>query len=100
MAQFVGCNLVNAKRLKTWRVDQRGLVLFINPIQIGGGGGVFARIEGLRYLLGGNVRTWDGGVDEGALAHALGPQNQGHLSLEGLEQEFIRGMVVFQRQGK
>ena len=91
---------MDAKGLKPRGINECGVMSLVDPIQIGGGGGVLARIEGLRDLLGDDLSAGDGGVDEGALAHARGPQNQGHLALERLKQDLVGGVVVFQGQGK
>ena len=41
-AQQHGFYVMQAKLLKTGRIDQRGGSRFINPVQRGAGGGVFA----------------------------------------------------------
>ena len=65
----VRVDLVNAKGLETRGVNQSSLSLTVDPIKRGGRGGVFARVESLRDLLGPQVGMRDCGIDEGAFAH-------------------------------
>ena len=51
LTELGGVNLMNAKRLKARRVNERGAFFSIHPVKCRRGGGVFARVQGLTDLL-------------------------------------------------
>ena len=98
--QFAGLQVMQAKGLESWAVDQAGVLCTIDPVQAAVGGGVFARIQGpgdvgcLGLCVGHQL------IEQAAFAHPRGAQHQGQatrqLRLDGLQP--LQGLFEAQRQ--
>ena len=75
--QCLGGYMVQTKCLEARRIHQCSFFGFIYPIPSGGGGGVFARLQGLRNDVGRCFCIWHQAVDQRAFARSRGAKYQG-----------------------